>query len=470
MEKKQAGIKINEQDAVIKFFSADDLNMPFVPWLKGERGQQTFLKLRKHGKDAFLYAGAGSVMQAEIQKTIMKLSSDGWTVEGDVQVSFDGAPDVMSDRLLCRDEITVEIGAELLPLVDPCNGSPLLERLNAIREELVKSLGFILPGINVRDNMLLHPNAYVIKFRELQASSFELYLDRMMAIGNQEDLDKLTGWAVTEPTYKMPAKWIESKDRSAAESAGCLVQGALNVMLTHISDTIHRNAGKILGVQETYNLLADLAKTHPILVDEFLQDIPAIRKIRKILFNLLVERVSISDLVTIMEVIGEHISELSSIDLMTGYVRKALSSQICYSLIDVDGFMRAITLNTELENELKGFCVEALGGAFLEIDDEKEEKFVKMVKEVVENLEIPPVVIVYHVFRTNIHNILSEHKLYLKVLLFDEFYKDIKILFTGEVKGTLLTEAEKKASAKNKEKTIFWSKKINKPTTPKKKD
>ena len=251
MEKKQAGIKINEQDAVIKFFSADDLNMPFVPWLKGERGQQTFLKLRKHGKDAFLYAGAGSVMQAEIQKTIMKLSSDGWTVEGDVQVSFDGAPDVMSDRLLCRDEITVEIGAELLPLVDPCNGSPLLERLNAIREELVKSLGFILPGINVRDNMLLHPNAYVIKFRELQASSFELYLDRMMAIGNQEDLDKLTGWAVTEPTYKMPAKWIESKDRSVAESAGCIVQGALNVMLTHISDTIHRNAGKILGVQET---------------------------------------------------------------------------------------------------------------------------------------------------------------------------------------------------------------------------
>ncbi|MBR0519122.1 FHIPEP family type III secretion protein [bacterium] len=468
MEKKQSILKIDEQDAVIKFFSTAEMNMPFVPWLKGERGQQTFLKLRKHGKDAFLYAGAGSVMQAEIQKAIMKLSSDGWTVEGDVQVSFDGAPDVMSDRLLCRDEITVEIGAELLPLVDPCNGSPLLERLNAIREELVKSLGFILPGINVKDNMLLHPNAYVIKFRELQASSFELYLDRMMAIGNQEDLDKVTGWAVTEPTYKMPAKWIESKDRNVAESAGCIVQGALNVMLTHISDTIHRNAGRILGVQETYNLLADLAKTHPILVDEFLQDIPAIRKIRKILFNLLNEKVSISDLVTIMEVIGEHISELSSIDLMTGYVRKALSSQICYSLVDADGFMRAITLNTALEDELKGMMVEALGGVFLKIEDQKEDKLVKMFKEIVDNLEIPPVIVVAPTLRTHIYNILSEHKMNITVLSFDEVYQDIKILFTGEVKGTLFTEEEKKAASKSKEKTIFWSKKINKPDQKKK--
>lgn len=463
MKKKNMPGKTEEQDVPIKVFSTENMKTEFLPWLKGERGAQTYIKLTKKGQFALLYAGAGSVLQAEIQKALIKLTNDGWNVEGDVQITFDGAPDILSDRLLARHEITIEIGAALLPLIDPINGAPLLERLNAIREDLAPSLGFIVPGINVKDNMLMPPNAYTIKVRESPVASFELYLDRMIAIGSQEDLQKITGWSVTEPTYRMAAKWIETKDRASAEHAGCLVQGPLNVILTHISDTISKNASKILGLQETYNLLADFSSTHPVLVEEFLENIPSIRNIRKIFLSLLEENISLSDLITIMEVIGEHSDELSSTSRMVDYVRQALAAQICWNAVDTDGYMRAITFGEELENQLKLLVTDALGGSYMRLTEEQENKLIKLIKEVSDNLETPPSIITDPALRTHIRSLLSSHKIDLKVISASEIIPEIKIVFTGEVKGDVISETDKMKAKKKKEAGIFWSKKINQP-------
>ncbi len=453
--------KIEDTKVTVKILSPGTLKDNFIPWKKGERGRQSFVKLSKKDESAYLYAGAGSIMQAEIQKTLMRLVNDGWSVEGDLSISFDGAPDIASDRLLCRHEITVEIGLALLPLVDPYQGAPLFEKLNLIREDLAEKLGFLLPGINVRDNMDLPHNSYVIKLRESPKGSGDIYIDRLLAIGSSENLAKIAGWSVIEPTYRMNAKWIEAKDRELAEQSGCMVQGPLNVILTHIANIISNNSSSVLGLQEVYNLLSDLAPTHPVLVDEFISNIKELRKVRKILHGLLNEQVSLKDLITIMEVIGEHSDELSNTDQMIAHVRSALAPQICWSLVDADGYMRIVTFAKELEKQLKSHITDALGGAYLLLSEEQETLLLSNIREFILQNELMPVLVTDPAIRLHIARLLEQNNITLKVLATTEITQDIKVIPTGEIKASIIRE-EKKSTARKKGDASFWTKKLGK--------
>ena len=454
--------KIEKYEGNITLFSQGNFHDSFIPWRKGERGRQTYIKLQKNDESAYLYAGAGSVMQAEIQKNLMRLVNDGWSVEGDVHISFDGAPDEASDRLLCRHEITVEIGLALLPLVDPMQGAPLIEKLNLIREDLAKHLGFLMPGINVKDNMELQPNCYVIKLRESPKASNEVYIDRLLAIGDRDNLGKLSGWAVTEPTYRVPAKWIEYKDKELAESSNCMVQGPLNVLLTHISRIIATHAENVLGLQEVYDLLTALSETHPVLTDEFTSNIKNLRMVRKILQGLLREQVSLTDLVTILETIGEHMDELSNTPQMINHVRNALSSQICWSLLEADGLLRAVTINSELEKQLKSLVTDALGGSFMDLTSEQGHKLLDLVKELCESLEIKPVLLTDPAIRMHMSAFLSENNLPMRVLSVNEISPETKIIFIGEIKGSIMTSPDKKTAKKKNGDKMFWAQKLGK--------
>lgn len=451
--------KIEEKQATIKIFSSRSLNDEFIPWGKGERGQQSYIRLERDKEVAYLYAGAGSIMQAEVQKTLMILVNDGWKVTGDLNISFDGAPDIASDRLLCRHEITVEIGPALLPLVDPFQGAPLFEKLNLIREDLAYRLGFLLPGINVKDNMALPQNSYVIKLRESPKGRGEIYIDRLLAIGSTEALSKVQGWSIIEPTYRMNAKWIEPKDREAAEEAGCMVQGALNVILTHIANTISNNAAGVLGLQEVYNLLSDMLPTHPVLVEEFLNNIKELRRVKKILCELLNENVPLRDLLTIMEVIGENIDDISNTEFMVNQIRQALASQICWELTEADGCMRILTINEALEKQIKSLLTEGLGGAFLSMTEEEEDLLLKKFKDVLSGNELPPVLVTDPQIRIHMFKFLSANSINMAVLGCNEIPHDIKVIATDQLKGSIITE---KKGAKKKGDPAFWMKQLAK--------
>lgn len=451
MEKKQS---------VVDLFSADSKSFEFMPWVKGEKGRQMYLKLSKGGETALFYEGEDSVVQAENQRDIMKLVNDGWKVEGEVVAEFDGGKAGLSADLLPRHQITVEVGQALLPLLDPGLGSPLLAKLNGLREDLAKSLGFIVPGVNVRDNMLMPPNAYAIRIRGRRAASFELFLDRMMAIGPQEQLQDLTGWSVVEPTFRIPAKWIEPSERPAAESAGCMVQGALNVLLTHISDVITRNASEILGTQETYALLSDLSSTHPVLVSEFLDDVKSVRMIRKVLCGLLDEGVSLSDLVGIMETIGEHSDELPGTGTMVELVRRSLAWQICDSVSDPDGFIRAVVVEPELDRDLRGLVADELDGAFLKMSEEQEDKLSSLFRDAVGNQEIPPVVIASPAVRRHLRDFLVSRGIFLHVLSEAELVSGAKVTVVDKVKGRLVQDPPAGKPSGKKGAGVFWSRKI----------
>ncbi len=451
--------KIEEVVYPIKVFTTGEFKSEFIPWSLGDRGQQSYIKLRKKEEIAYLYSGVGAVLQAEVQKSLMRLVNEGWHTEGEVYISFEGSTDPDIDKLLERDNISLELGAALLPLVDPYQGAPLLERLNILREEIASELGIVISSVKLKDNLRLEQNHYLIRIRESPAAQGELYLDRFLAIGSLEQLGSLAGWSVLEPTYRMPAKWIEMKEREKAEEAGCMVQGALNVLLTHLKSTLVINSRDILGLQETQNMLERLGNTYPAVVDEFISDLHKLRKVRKVLQNLLAEHVPVRDLVTILEVIGDNQEDLKNISLMTEHVRRAISRQICWSLVDQEGLMKAVSLSNALEQTLINSLKDTSGGAYLYLEQPEEEKLVKLIRKVLDECEAMPVLITDPALRIYLWNLIGSHFPSLVILSTMEVPQDLRVQIVGEVKGSLgeQGESDEKAAKKKKGKK-FWNK------------
>ncbi|MDQ7826251.1 MAG: FHIPEP family type III secretion protein [Candidatus Eremiobacteraeota bacterium] len=452
--------KIEEQATTFSLLTTSELKGEFLPWSLGDRGQQSFIKLKRKDEVAYLYAGVGSVLHAEVQKALMRLVNEGWSAQGEVHVTFEGDRDMLTDRFLERDAITIELGTSLLPLVDPYAGTPLLERLNVLRDEIAQALGFVIPSINVKDNLSLEPNAYLIRLRESPVTSGELYLERFLAMGSLDQLGAIKGWSMLEPTYKMNAKWIEPGEREKAEEAGCIVQGALNVLITHIDSVLVAHGKDILGLQETHDLLSRLSVSHPVVVEEFLSDAKKLRKVRKVLQNLLAENVSIKDLVTIMEIVGDNAEDLNASSLMTEHVRRGLAHQICWSLADREGIISALALSESLEKELSASLVDALGGAYLSLQKESEEQLISLVRKSLEEHEHPPVIITGPAVRIYLSGLLGSYFPHLAFLSTEEITPGVRLHAAGQVKGSLFPRGEKEARADRKPRKPrkFWNK------------
>lgn len=229
---------VQEKQQALTFLYCGGLESDFIPWEGGQQGQQTYLKLRREEEVAFLYAGVGGVLEAELQKTLMRLVNDGWIVQGEVNLTFDGTRDLEADAPFAPDACLLELGSALLPLVDPYQNAPLLQQFPTLRQDIAEDIGFVTPSFKVADNMSLSPTCYRIRLRGTLVASGEVFLDRFLALGSLEQLGKLTGWTTTDPSYRLPAKWIEPDQRENAETAGCMVLGALGVLLTHVREVI----------------------------------------------------------------------------------------------------------------------------------------------------------------------------------------------------------------------------------------
>lgn len=324
----------------------------FLPWTAGQHGQQTFLKLVRDDEALWLYAGVAGVVDADVQRDLMKLTSEGWSVQGEVSVGFDGSAEPEMEALFGPELCVLEIGAALLPLVDPFQRAPLLEKVRDIRREVAATTGVIVPGIQVRDDLQLDPSGYRLRVRGVEVAQGQIFLDRFLAVGSLEQLAGLNGWTTLEPTYRLPAKWIEPVEREKAEGLQCTLLGGLAVLLTHLRETLRQSAPTLLGLQETHQLLVRLRQTHPIVVEDFLASIGRVRALRHVLRALLAEGVSIRDLVTILEVLGDRLEGLSNVEACTEAVRLALRRDILLRAADAEGGVRALVVDDETERRL----------------------------------------------------------------------------------------------------------------------
>ncbi len=269
--------------------------------------------------------------------------------------------------LLQVDPMELEIGYSLIPLVDTGQGGDLLDRIVMIRRQCALELGLVVPTIRIRDNIQIKPNAYIIKLKGVEIARGELMLDHYLAMNSGTVFEEMHGIETVEPAFGLPALWITEEQREQAELNGYTVVDAVSVLATHLTEVIKEHAAEILGRQETQNLVDNLHKSNGALVDEVVPALLNIGEVQKVLANLLRERISIRDMETIFEVLDDYARATKDPEILTEYVRHAMSRQITQQYVQ-DNVLPCITLDPALENRIVGGVQRTDRGSYVSLD------------------------------------------------------------------------------------------------------
>jgi flagellar biosynthesis protein FlhA len=260
------------------------------------------------------------------------------------------------------DLVGLEVGYRLVPLVDKGQGGDLLARIRGVRLKVSQELGFLVPAVHIRDNLDLSPNAYRIQLSGVPVGEGSVYPEREMAINPGRVFGPLQGISTRDPAFGMDAVWIELAQREHAQSLGYTVVDASTVVATHLSQLIAQHAHEILGHEETQNLLTNLAKTAPKLVEDLVPKVLSVGVVVKVLQGLLAERVPVRNLRSVLEALAEHSGRIQDPQALVAQVRIALSRQIVQDIVGIAQELPVITLDPGIEQML-GNSVGTAGGS-----------------------------------------------------------------------------------------------------------
>jgi len=250
------------------------------------------------------------------------------------------------------DVLGLEVGYRLIPLVDRGQDGELLRRIRGIRKKFAQDMGFLVPAVHIRDNLELRPNAYRIALKGVEVGQGEAFVGQYLAINPGRVLGDLNGTATRDPTFGLPAVWVEAGLREQAQSFGYTVVDASTVVATHLSNIIQSHAAELLGREETQQLLERIGKESPKLVEDLVPKALPLGVLQKVLQNLLQEGVHIRDMRTIIEVLADHAPQMQDADQLTAMVRTSLGRAITQTLFPGSGEVQVIALAPQLENIL----------------------------------------------------------------------------------------------------------------------
>jgi flagellar biosynthesis protein FlhA len=256
------------------------------------------------------------------------------------------------EDLLKLDELSLEVGYSLVPLVDQNQGGQLLPRVKALRQNLAQQLGFIVPPVHITDNVRLKPREYVIALRGVEVARWEMHQDHLMAISSEAAPRPLAGVPTKEPAFGVAAVWIPAALQNQALASGYAVVDQTSVLATHLAEVVKQHAHELLSRQETQRLLDRLGESHPKLVEELVPKILSLGEVQKVLQQLLREQVSIRDLPTILETLLEAAPASKHPVALVEAARQALGRALVRPLLSESGGLRVVTLDHALEEEL----------------------------------------------------------------------------------------------------------------------
>jgi flagellar biosynthesis protein FlhA len=272
-----------------------------------------------------------------------------------------GKPEERIEDYLHVDPMELEIGYGLIPIVDVKQGGDLLDRITMIRKQLASELGIIIPPIRIRDNIQLTPNEYKIKIRTVVVGKGELMSGAYLAMDPGTAVRKIRGVPTVEPAFNLPAIWITESQKSDAEVAGYTVVELPAVIATHLTETIKKHAHEILTRQNVQSLIDNLKEQGGVVIGELIPGLMGVGDVHRVLQNLLRERISIRDLLLILETLAGVAPRSKNSDVQTEYVRNVLAPQICETYKNDDGVIPVITLDPNLEAKLEGSIQESEG-------------------------------------------------------------------------------------------------------------
>jgi flagellar biosynthesis protein FlhA len=262
-------------------------------------------------------------------------------------------PQQQIESLLKLDELSLEVGYALVPLVDQAQGGQLLQRIRALRRHLALQLGFLVPSIHITDNLKLKPREYVVCLRGVEIARWEMYQDRVLAISSEPNPAPLEGFETREPAFGTAARWIAPNLQELALTKGYVVVDQTSVLATHLAELVRQFAHELLTRQETKRLLDTLAEHQPKLVDELVPRLLTLGEVQKVLQQLLREQVSIRDLTTILEVLLDIAANNKSQVAMVEATRQALGRSLVQPLLGEDRKLKVMTLDPGVEQEIQ---------------------------------------------------------------------------------------------------------------------
>ncbi len=268
------------------------------------------------------------------------------------------------------DPLSLKTGRNLIPLIDPAQKGPLLERITLIRYHIGQELGFVIPGVRVMDDLSLPPNQYVIEIRGTKVATAEILMDHVKVDlpGYELKAKNITGIEGKDPSTGEKITWIPVLEKEALTKEGIAFVDAVDVIANHFSETVKRYADEIITRQNVQSLIELVKNTNAAIVRELIPDMLSLGQVHKVLQLLVRERVSIRDLSTILERLADYAHLSRDINILAEYVRQSLARQICESYTNKEGVITVVTIDPNLEETMIGAVHQSEYGSFLALD------------------------------------------------------------------------------------------------------
>ena len=329
----------------------------------------------------FLFLGGGAGALAYVMDKRSKLAAATEAHKNDAEAKGEAKDEPISAALKI-DDLKVEMGYALLPLVNSPDGSDrLTEQIKALRRSLAAEMGFVMPAVRILDNVQLDANAYLIKIKEVEAGSGKVWAGQYMVMDPAGGQVKLPGTHTTEPTFGLPATWIDAASKEEATMSGYTVVDAATVLSTHLTELLKNNMAELLSYGEVQKLLKEMPKEQAELLKDLVPSLISTSGIQRVLQILLGERVSIRDLAAILEGIADGIGGSRNPVTLAEHVRARLSRQICAQHTNSTGYLPLIALTARWEQAFAESMVGQGDERQLAMQPSKLSEFITLVRE-----------------------------------------------------------------------------------------
>jgi len=403
------------------------------------------------GMPFFVFAGLAATFYYFSQRTSgdMQLATEGGggvSLEGGVagELPAPGAdgkkPDENSEEaieeILPLKVLILEIGYGLIPLVDENQGGDLLNRIQKIRRNFAEEIGVIIPPVHVRDNALLPAGGYSLLLNGVELIHGEVISNRSLAIDSGDVIDKINGIEGIDPAFGLPAVWITSDQLAHAEDLGYTIADSSTVIITHISKHLRENASELVGAEEMQKLIDIFKKHQPKVVASLLPEKLSLNDVLKVCKNLLREQLSIRDLRTVFGALLENVHLTQNTEILTEFVRQAMSRYISSLAKSNDGKIHVITLDGQLAERFRGQMKQIEGDFHLALPPDLGQAFLERLEDNVKQLLLmgyEPVLLVTPELRRPIRNLTQNLNSELMVLSHKEVITGIDVSVDGQI-------------------------------------
>ena len=332
--------------------------------------------------------------------------------------------------LLPLDQLELEVGYGLIPLVDEEQSGNLLSRIRSIRRQFALDMGIVVPSLHLRDNLQLKPGEYRVLIKGNPVASAELLIDHYLAMDPGDAKQRIQGVETVEPAFNLPAIWIPESQKEEAMLAGYTVVDPSTVIATHLTEVFRRNLHEFLGRQETQELLDNLAKRAPKAVESLIPAVLSVGGVQKVLQALVQENVSIRDLLTIVETLADYGVATQDPAQLTEYVRAKMSRTIVKPYLGEDGALPIITMSPQIDEILSNAIRPAEQGGYLALEPGVAQQIIQAINRSTEDAMVAdgqPILLVAPQIRSQLAQLLNRFLPTLPVVSQAEIPTDVKI-------------------------------------------